>query len=120
MCAAHGGEQRAPQAQQRSLRDERRRATWLAGVRRVRPAAQALVGQNATVKVLGSGRGFRVEAGCGGGREPVGVADVGQGRGQRGATSGLAHLVQHGAGGDEAGHARQVDEAEHAGNLRGE
>lgn len=47
----------------------------------------------------------------------MGVRDVGQGRDEQWSTSGLAHLVQHGAGGDEAGHARQVDEAEHAGNL---
>lgn len=45
-------------------------------------AAQALVGQNAAVKVLSSGQGFRVEAGGGGGGgggwEQVGVADDSQ------------------------------------------
>lgn len=117
MPATHGGQERTPEAQQRSLRGRRRRATRLAGVHQVRPAAQALVGQDATAEVLGRGRGFRVQAGGVSG-EPVGVADVGQGWSQRGCAPGLAQLVQHGAGGDEAGHAGQVDEAEHAGNLR--
>lgn len=75
------------------------------------PAVQALVCENATGEPLGRRQDFGVRAGG----LKVGCANVGR-RWKRGmSASGETELVQHGTGGNEAGHAGQIDQAEHAG-----
>lgn len=73
----------------------------------------ALVGQNTTGGARGCRRRFRVEVGG----LKMGWANL-RWRWKQGlATSGEAELVQHSAGGNEAGHTGEIDEAEHTGYL---
>lgn len=78
------------------------------------PAVQTLVDQNTTGGALGCRRSIEVEVG---GLE-VGCANLGRWWQKGLAASGETELVQHGAGGNKAGHAGQIDQAEHTGYLK--
>lgn len=75
------------------------------------PAVQTLVSKDATGEALGRRQDFGVRAGGLKG----GCANASRRWKQGMSASGETELVQHGTGGNEAGHAGQIDEAEHAG-----
>lgn len=96
---------------------KRRRWCWILNVVPCRWSGltgQTFVLHHATREVLGCWRGFWAEVSG----LWAGQADVSWRRQLSLAVSGNTELLQHSAGGDEASHAGQVEESEHARNLK--
>lgn len=108
------GEDRSPDTQ---IRGKWRRWCWILNVVPCRWSgltAQTFVLHHATWEVLGCWRSFWAEVSG----LWAGQADVSWRRQLSLAVSGNTELLQHSTGGDEASHAGQVEESEHARNLK--